>query len=193
MSFCLWVCMLVFFLLPVVSWLKCNRLYVIAISFGVCSINISNCLHFSQIKVHVCVCVFNIHQILIIFCINLLSMGWGCLLKDSTSFRDCLRLVCAFYRNWRTSRAKNSVELYKYAGKRGGKMEGRAKKRIPSCCIPKSSAHKWIENSTTARFHGSKRFVFCFHSGIALLRFRFSCFFLLVLFLFSCWLFIFQF
>lgn len=146
--------------------------------------NIFRCLFHQYFKLFAfqpnqssCVCVFNIHQILIIFCINLLSMAWGCLLKDSTSFWDCLRLVCAFHRNWRTSRAKNSIELYKYAGKRGGKMEGRAKKRIPSCCIPKSSAHKWIENSTTARFHGSKRSVFCFHSGIALLRFCFSCFF----------------
>lgn len=55
-----WVCVYEyvcwFFFLPVVSWLKCNRLYVIAISFGVCSINISNCLHSSKSK-FVCVCV----------------------------------------------------------------------------------------------------------------------------------------
>lgn len=190
MSLCLWVCMLVLFS-------ACSQL--IKVQPIVRNRNIFRCLFHQYFKLFAfqpnqssCVCVFNIHQILIIFCINLLSMAWGCLLKDSTSFRDCLRLVCAFYRNWRTSRAKNSIELYKYAGKRGGKMEGRAKKTNIKLLYTKiiSTQMDWKFNHSTLSWIKTFRFLLSLrHCTTALSLLMFFCCF----FLFSRWLFIFQF
>lgn len=138
-----------------ISWLKCNRLYVIAISF--------RCLFHQYFKVFAfhpnqssCVCVCaqyprDFNNILYQSALSIVS-EWLFVKTLYTWFGIvCVRLLHFMANGERTiSRAPHfSVELHK-------RESNSSDKNTNSAALGNQATHKWIENSATACIHGIK-------------------------------------